>query len=65
MNIHIYTYIFPQECYWIKLDFAFYYLESGWGRRAQSPVSYCCGTVVLHPVKIGHLYWFNKTLIGQ
>ena len=25
----------------------------------------CCGTMVLYPVKICHLYWLNKTLIGQ
>ena len=25
----------------------------------------CCGTMVLYPVKICHLYWFNKMLISQ
>ena len=25
----------------------------------------CCGTMILYPVKICHLYWFNKVLIDQ
>ena len=24
-----------------------------------------CGTMILYPVKICHLYWFNKMLIGH